>query len=66
MGVWEYGSMGVWELETLALKLISLIKNIKMRVVSSRFENDLFIPILPYSHTPILFLYSFLISAHTL
>jgi hypothetical protein len=54
MGVWEYGSIGVWELETLTLKLIKLIKNIKMRVVSLGFENDFFTPILPYSHTPIL------------
>jgi hypothetical protein len=51
MEVWEYGSMGVG---TRTLKLFNLIKNIKMRAVSSGFGNVFFIPILPYSHTPIL------------
>jgi hypothetical protein len=51
MGVWEYGSMGVG---TRTLKVFNLIKYIKMRAVSSGFGNGFFIPILPYSHTPIL------------
>jgi hypothetical protein len=47
--------MGVWEWGTRTFKLINLINNIKMRVVSSEFGNEFFTPILPYSHTPILF-----------
>jgi hypothetical protein len=46
MGVWEYGSMGVWECGTLTLKLI--YKKYKMRDVCSGFGNEFFIPILPY------------------
>jgi hypothetical protein len=48
MGVWEYGS------GTPPLKLFNLIININMRAVSSDFGNVFFIPIHPYSHTPIL------------
>jgi hypothetical protein len=41
MGVWEYGSMGVWECNSRTSQIIrNLLKNI--------------INALPYSHTPIL------------
>jgi len=49
-------SMGVWEYGTCTLILIKLIKNIKMRAASTGYGIVFFIPILPYSHTPILVL----------
>jgi hypothetical protein len=48
MGVWEYGSMGVWELKTHKL-IIKLVKQHSSICLSLSILNESF-----HSHTPIL------------